>query len=68
LENDGLNTVLTTNIVQDSYTTITDYTSVTAPTVETGDSEEVYAWVSLAATGLIPQEYKGNFYVQILTD
>jgi len=68
LENDGNNTVATTNNVQDSYTTITNYPSVAAPTAETGDSKGVYAWVSLAVNGFIPQEYKGNFYLQIATD
>jgi hypothetical protein len=70
LENDGLNTILddTTNNVQDSYTTITDYTSVTAPTAETGDSKAVYAWVSLAIDGFIPQVYEGDVTVGIVND
>lgn len=71
LDNDGDNTVTTTNIVADSYLhsgPITGYTTVTAPTAETGDSKGVYVWVSLAADGFIPQEYKGTFNVQIATD
>ena len=68
LENDNANTVGDTNNVQDSYTTITDCASLTGPTAETGDSIPVYAWVSLAVDGFIPQTYQGTFNLQIATD
>jgi hypothetical protein len=68
LENDGNNTVITTNMVEDSYTPITNYTSVTASTAETGDTKGVWVWLSVADKGFIPQEYKGTFNLQIATD
>jgi hypothetical protein len=68
LENDNLNSVNTTNNVDDSYTTITDCASLPASTAEIGDSKGVYAWISLAVDGFIPQAYQGTFKVQIATD
>jgi hypothetical protein len=68
LENDKEGTVGDTNKVEDGYTTITDCASLSGPTAETGDTKGVYVWVSLAADGFIPQEYKGTFNLQIIED
>ena len=65
LEVDGNGTVDTFNYVNDSYEAITDYNNVNAPTAETGDTKEIYQWISVADSGLLPGTYSGTYYVQI---
>ena len=62
---DGNGTVDTSNYVNDSYEAITDYSNVNAPTAEAGDTKEIYQWISVADSGLLPGIYSGTYYVQI---
>ena len=62
---DGNGTVDTSNYVNNSYEAITDYNNVNAPTAEAGDTKEIYQWISVADSGLLPGTYSGTYYVQI---
>jgi len=65
LKVDGSGSVDTSNYVNDSYVAITDYNNVNAPTAEAGDTKEIYQWISVADSGLLPGTYSGTYYVQI---
>ena len=65
LEVDGNGTVDTFNYVNNSYEAITDYNNVNAPTAETGDTKEIYQWISVATSGLLPGTYSGTYNIQI---
>jgi len=67
LENDGDGDDITSNYVQDSYTTVTDFVSKTAPTAEGGDDEAIFVWVSVASSGFVLGIYSGTYNVQIGT-
>jgi len=62
---DGNGTVDTSNYVNNSYEAITDYSNANAPTAEAGDIKEIYQWISVADSGLLPGTYSGTYYVQI---
>ena len=65
LKVDGSGDVSTSNYVSTSSEPITDYSNVNAPTAETGDTKEIYQWISVATSGLLPGTYSGTYYVQI---
>ena len=65
LKVDGNGDVSTSNYVSDTSEPITDYNNVVAPTAEAGDIKEIYQWISVADSGLLPGTYSGTYYVQI---
>jgi len=65
LKVDGNGTVDTYNYVGDTSETITDYNNVNAPTAEAGDTKEIYQWISVADSGLLPGTYSGTYNIQI---
>jgi len=65
LKVDGSGDVSTSNYVSDIYEKITNYNNVNAPTAEDGDIKEIYQWISVATSGLLPGTYSGTYYVQI---
>ena len=65
LKVDGSGDVSTSNYVSTSSEPITDYNNVNAPTAEDGDIKEIYQWISVADSGLLPGTYSGTYYVQI---
>ena len=65
LKVDGSGDVSTSNYVSDTSEPITDYNNVVAPTAEAGDIKEIYQWISVADSGLLPGTYSGTYYVQI---
>jgi len=65
LKVDGSGDVSTSNYVSDIYEKITNYNNVNAPTAEDGDIKEIYQWISVATSGLLPGTYQGTYYVQI---
>ena len=68
LKVDGSGDVSTSNYVSTSSEPITDYSNVNAPTAETGDTKEIYQWISVATSGLLPGTYSGTYYVQIANE
>ena len=65
LKVDGSGSVDSSNYVSTTSDIITDYSSVNAPTAEDGDIKEIYQWISVADSGLLPGTYQGTYYVQI---
>ncbi|MCW3129296.1 MAG: hypothetical protein N2V75_04250 [Methanophagales archaeon] len=65
LKVDGSGTVDSSNYVSDTSEIITDYSDVSAPTAENGDTKEIYQWISVADSGLLPGTYSGTYNVQI---
>jgi hypothetical protein len=66
LDVDNANDMVGKNIVSDAYLTITGYSTVTGPTLETGDVKEIYGQLTLPDDGFIAGEYTGNLYIQIV--
>ncbi len=48
------------------YYGINDFGNEEGPTAEVGENRGIYQWLSVASTGLLPDEYQGTYYVQIL--
>lgn len=48
------------------YYWINDFSNEEGPTAEVGENRGIYQWLSVASTGLLPDEYQGTYYVQIL--
>ncbi|MEA1866425.1 MAG: hypothetical protein U9N46_14780 [Euryarchaeota archaeon] len=48
------------------YYWIEDFGNEEGPTAEVGENRGIYQWLSVAYTGLLPDEYQGTYYVQIL--
>ncbi|RZN33972.1 MAG: hypothetical protein EF813_10410 [Methanosarcinales archaeon] len=48
------------------YYLINDFSDEVGPTAEAGENRGIYQWLSVASTGLLPDEYQGTYYVQIL--
>ena len=68
LQNEGDATLDKAAYVGNTYTEIPDFTAgtLTGPTDETGVTNEIYLWLSVADTGLkVGDEYGGTYYVQI---
>ena len=65
LKVDGYGSLDSFTYVRDTYTTIQDFSSVSGPTAEAGESRGIYQWLSVASEGLLPGTYKGTYYVQI---
>jgi len=65
LKVDGSGTVSSSDNVSTTSEPITDYSDVNAPTAEDGDIKEIYQWISVADSGLLPGTYNGTYYVQI---
>ncbi len=49
-----------------SYYLINGFSAEEGPTDETGENRGIYQWLGVASTGLLPDEYQGTYYVQIL--
>lgn len=48
------------------YYWIEDFGNEEGPTAEVGENRDIYQWLSVASSGLLPDEYHGTYYVQIL--
>ena len=48
------------------YYPINGFNNEAGPTAEAGENRGIYQWLGVATAGLLPDEYQGTYYVQIL--
>ena len=51
---------------ENDYYQINGFSNEAGPTAEAGENRGIYQWLGVATAGLLPDEYQGTYYVQIL--